>query len=543
MADNFPSRIPLLWLLTPFALGIIAGRLFPSEIHPVIYVVVIIFDRLCRIQINLFLALGANATASYTLAGYVYIVQTDKGFTSSFEYPDREATLTLEISRLYESTHLKARGIARVSVAESHLKHVQDRQTYFSVEPVKGEVFEDTPKIGSILRARGILSRLDSSESHQGFYSYLRNSGVATLFSRATVISIETPRGSWNRWLHKLRSVASLTLTLGFNGSESESGPYRAMMLGMKSELTREQEQLFLENGAMHLFAISGLHIGVIAACGHALFLLIRIPKNWIPIPNLILIGLFVMMTGGAPSAWRALLMIACYYLCLSSKRQAASLNALVLSALICLIVDPLQLFLAGFQFSYTTVAAILLYGVPMGNVLNKRWTPFNGIPRDQWTLPRNAFAQAGSFLINSFAISFAAFIASSAFSIVYFNTVPIFGVFANVIMLPLASLAIISGFLSLAFASIFLSPISILFNHAAHLTIWTMQTCLEAIDQFGYTHISFNDPSVSFLFGLSLALLVFLCYGYNRTWGFRARWLALFPVSYTGLCLVAGLI
>ena len=50
--------------------------------------------------------------------------------------------------------------------------------------------------------------------------------------------------------------------------------------LGMKSELTREQRQLFLENGAMHLFAISGLHIGVIAACGHTLFLLVRFPKK-----------------------------------------------------------------------------------------------------------------------------------------------------------------------------------------------------------------------------------------------------------------------
>ena len=544
MSAEFPTRIPLLWLLAPFALGIIAGRLFPSEIHPGVYVVAIIFAFAAAATAKRRVALWAPMLLSATaLAGYVYIVQTDKGFTSSFEYPEREATLTLEISRLYESTHLKARGIARVSVAESHLNHVQNRETYFSVEPVKGEIFEDTLKIGSVLRARGVLSPLDSPESHQGFSSYLRNSGVATLFSRATVISIETPRGSWNRWLHQLRSLASHTLTLGFNGSESESGPYRAMMLGMKSELTREQEQLFLENGAMHLFAISGLHIGVIAACGHALFLLVRFPKNWIPIPNIVFIGLFVMMTGGAPSAWRALLMIGCYYLCLSSKRQAASLNALVLSALICLIVDPLQLFLAGFQLSYTTVAAILLYGVPMGNALTKKWAPFRGIPRDQWTLPRNALDKTGRFFINSFAISFAAFIASSAFSIVYFNTVPIFGVFANVIMLPLASLAIISGFLSLAFASLFLSSISILFNNAAHLIIWAMQTCLKAIDQFGYTHISFSDPSVSILFGLSLTLLVFLCYGYNRAWGFRARWLTLFPVSYTILCLAAGLV
>ena len=543
MSADFPSRVPLLWLLAPFVLGIISGRLFPAEIHPGIYLLAIVLSIASILSARQRVSRwGPMLMLTTAFAGYVYIIETDKGIPSSNEYPEREATLTLEISRLYESTHSRTRGIARISLAEIHLAHVRNRETYFSVTPTNGDTFDEKLEIGSIIVAKGILSPLDSSDRHQGFSSYLRNSGVATLFSRATVLSVDPPRSSWTQRLHDLRSLASRALTLGFTGTEPESGPYRAMVLGMKSELTQEQEQLFLENGAMHLFAISGLHIGVIAACGHALFLFMRIPKNWIPVPNLILIGLFVMMTGGAPSAWRALLMIACYYLCYSSKRQSASLNALTLSALICLIVDPLQLFLAGFQLSYTTVAAILLYGVPMGEVLGKRWTPFNGIPRDQWTLPRKACEKGSRFLINSLAISFAAFIASSAYSIIYFNTVPIFGVFANVIMLPLASLAIISGFLSLAFASLLLSPVSILFNHAAHLTIWTMQTCLKTIDKLGFTHISFHDPSVSTLFGLSLALLMFLCFGYSRSWGFGARWLTLFPISYTGLCLVAGL-
>jgi len=544
MTAEFPNRIPLLWLLAPFAFGIIAGRVFPAEIHPGVYVIAIIFafaaTESAKRRFALWVPMLLPATA---FAGYVYIVQIDKGFPSSCEYPEREATLVLEVSRLYESTHSKARGIARINVADSHLNFLQNRETYFSAAPVKGQQFEDTLTIGSMLTARGILSPLDAHASDHGFSSYLRNSGVASLFTRATAISVEEPRSSWNRWFHELRSKASHALQLGFSGSESESGPYRAMMLGMKSELGQEQEKLFLENGAMHLFAISGLHIGVIAACGHALFLLIQVPRKWAPILNIALIALFVMMTGGAPSAWRALLMIACYYLCLSSKRQTASLNALILSALICLMVDPLQLFLAGFQLSYATVAAILLYGVPMGKALCKKWAPFDGLPRDLWTWRHNALDKAGSFLINSFAISFAAFLASSALSIIYFNTVSIFGVFANVIMLPLASLAIISGFLSLAFATLFLSPISILFNHAAHLIIWTMQNCLETIDRLGYTHIRFSDPSPSILFGLALALLVFFFYGYNRAWNFRIRWLALFPVSYASLCLAAGII
>ncbi|MEC7905724.1 MAG: hypothetical protein VYC82_00705 [Verrucomicrobiota bacterium] len=152
ISAEFPTRIPLLWLQAPFASGIIAGRLFPAEIHPGVCVVVIIFAFAAAATAKRRVALLAPMLLPATaLAGYVYIAQKDEGFTSSFEYPEREATLTLEISRLYESTHLKARGIARVSVAESHLNHVQDRETYFSVEPVKREIFEDTLKIGRYL--------------------------------------------------------------------------------------------------------------------------------------------------------------------------------------------------------------------------------------------------------------------------------------------------------------------------------------------------------------------------------------------------------
>ena len=126
MSAEFPTRIPLLWLLAPFALGIIAGRLFPTEIHPGVYAVAIIFAfvaaAIAKRRVALWVPMLLPATA---LTGYVYIVQTDEVFNSSYEYPEREATLTLEISRLYESTHLKTRGVARISDAESHLNHFQ----------------------------------------------------------------------------------------------------------------------------------------------------------------------------------------------------------------------------------------------------------------------------------------------------------------------------------------------------------------------------------------------------------------------------------
>ena len=80
MADNFPSRIPLLWLLTPFIFGIIAGRIFPVEIHPVIYTVVIALSIASIASANQPLSRWAPMLLPATaFAGYVYIVQMDMG--------------------------------------------------------------------------------------------------------------------------------------------------------------------------------------------------------------------------------------------------------------------------------------------------------------------------------------------------------------------------------------------------------------------------------------------------------------------------------
>ena len=90
MSAEFPTRIPLLWLLAPFALGIIAGRLFPRKIHPRVYAVAIIFAFVAAAIAKRRVALWAPMLLPATgLIGYVYIVQTDEVFNSSYEYPER----------------------------------------------------------------------------------------------------------------------------------------------------------------------------------------------------------------------------------------------------------------------------------------------------------------------------------------------------------------------------------------------------------------------------------------------------------------------
>src|SRR5690606_40928374 len=113
----------------------------------------------------------------------------------------------------------------------------------------------------------------------------------------------------------------------------------------------------------MHLFAISGLHIGVIAAGIHAFLSLLRVPRLPKLVTGLTLLWLYVQITGGTPSAVRAFSMVALFQLTLQLRLPGNPVSAVATAALLVLMVDPLQLFSASFQMSYGIVASLLLYG------------------------------------------------------------------------------------------------------------------------------------------------------------------------------------
>ncbi|MBN11980.1 MAG: hypothetical protein CMI17_03095 [Opitutaceae bacterium] len=531
-----PARLPLLWFLIPLIAGIVVGRIFPTNLSLLFYTISLAFCfgsyYLRKTTWPLFISI------SLFLAGSGYVADVTQNNTIHSDLPVREAKVTFKIDRLFQSAFNQLSGLGEIVFTDTHLPELEGAKVYFSLNIPDELKLKSDPRIGSQIQAIGIFAPLDSNVSQNGFQSYLKNSGISGIFNRGKLLSISKKPSSWRNWLNNLLTSANYALTHQIESDSPAARSYRAMLLGLKSELSEQQKTIFLQSGALHLFAISGLHIGVIATCGHALFLCFRIPRAWIPLPNLLLITVFVFMTGGAPSAFRALLMIACFYLCQLSNRQSASINALVLSATICLLLNPLQLFQAGFQMSYVTVASILLFGVPIGKRLCDRWKPFKEIPKDLWSLWQKATNAIGRFTISSFAISVAAFLSSSALSIIYFNTLSTIGVLLNLILLPLASLTIISGFLSLAFSIIGVGPIISLFNHAAILILSLIHGILQAFSQVSGAHLTFKNPPIHPLFVLLSVLLIGLFFGYSRLWKFKLRWLLLFPLAYTGACI-----
>jgi ComEC/Rec2-related protein len=164
-----------------------------------------------------------------------------------------------------------------------------------------------------------------------------------------------------------------------------------ALALGSRDGLSPEMNQAFLRTGTIHILSVSGMHTAIAALILLVLLRLARVPywaMHLILIPAL---GGYVLLTGMAPAATRAWLMITLWAWGKAFFRHVPALNSVAASALILLVLNPFLIFNNGFLFSYTVVLSLLL-GWPWlrhaASVLQERrlWIPVAARGRPGWT-------------------------------------------------------------------------------------------------------------------------------------------------------------
>lgn len=269
-------------------------------------------------------------------------------------------------------------------------------------------------------------------------------------------------------------------LRLGAPDGGALDSIYVAMLLGQKTELSDAQTDRFRMTGTMHFFAISGLHIGVIAAVIAQFLMLVRVPRRLSPFIGLPLLYLYVEITGAPPSAVRAFLMAAFFWASFAFTRQRSPLAALAASAVFVLIFKPDQLWSIGFQLSYTVVLSILLLGLPLYDAASARLSPFRYLPKDNWAAWQHIYAWFQDALLLLFAISFSAWLASAPLGAAFFGYLSPGAVFLNMALVNLAALAISTGVISLTVATLGLESLAGFLNHAAWLAIQVMDSLVD---------------------------------------------------------------
>lgn len=388
--------------------------------------------------------------------------------------PETELLAELRVETPFRSNGKSWSGLARAERVPDDCPELQNARIFYQFS--KSET-PNPPYEGMRFRLRGIARDISQdSWFDEGFREFLHSRRTSILLGNGDCFQ-ELDSGINAALREKfLRLKSSLIEKLVNSQSpwEREQRILTAMMLGERKLLPPDREDDFMLTGTMHIFAVSGLHVSLFAAICFWIFSKCRLPYWGLAAGTLAISWFYVQLTGAAPSAMRAWIMIVFLLSARLFGRSSHPLNALILAAVIALWIQPSLWNSLGFQLSYSVVASIFLYGIPLDNALRKRWKPFKYVPAHALSRFQRAFVWLGSKLISLFSVSLGTFVAGAAFVAAHFGVFTPIAVLVNLILIPLVGIL-----LGTAIASAVLFCIPVPGMSALAQFIWTADCML----------------------------------------------------------------
>ena len=224
--------------------------------------------------------------------------------------------------------------------------------------------------------------------------------------------------------LTRLRKDFSRRLGLGLEHAPALASLNRAILLGERANLPRTTRLTFVNAGTIHVFAISGLHVMIVAWLIVYLLLLARLPLRLAGLVSLPVLWGYVVVIGLPPSAVRAALMASFYFLAPLFWRKPDSLVAWELTFLCVHLVRPAHIANVGSVLSFTVMFAILLTVRTVRGILPRR--------------------------LQHLVVAGAAWAAGVPIAAHVFGRVTPGGLLANLALIPAATVTVVSGALGL---------------------------------------------------------------------------------------------
>ena len=335
--------------------------------------------------------------------------------------------------------------------------------------------------VGDRIRIRAYLRRPIGYRNEGGFdiARYHRLNGVDALavpVGRSAPEVIARGYGSIVlRAVGRLRDRIRAAIDGRFGVPEKEV--LKALVIGEKNRLDEGLQETYRAAGLAHVLAISGFHVGVVAALAYALFwfLLTRSERLALrfgvhKIAALLTFApmvLYVLLAGMRISTVRAGIMIGALLVAMAIDRARDAASAIALAAIAILLVDPAALFGASFQLSFAAVIGIFF--------VLWRWSAARRDPGGEpapWTWRRGI----ALYLL----VSVAANLATLPITAATFNRVSLAGLIANPILVPVVA-GVGIPLVLLGTVSVFVyEPLSAVFYYAALLVIRASGAVME---------------------------------------------------------------
>ena len=345
------------------------------------------------------------------------------------------------------------RSIAQVQVTHLLRHGAAWRAAYGQVLVVTPAMLPEEIFAGRVVEVTGVLA-LPPTPVAEGLFdyrAYLRRHGVYyQLAASATndwrLLDAGLSRPLCDRFLQWARA----TLARGLPEEDESLRLIWAMTLGWKPALTNEVYEPFMRSGTMHIFAISGLHIALIAGILVAVLRVFQVPRIWCGWVIIPLIWFYTAATGWQPSAIRSTLMMSVIIGGWALERPSDLVNSLAAAAFIILLWDPQQMFGASFQLSFLVVLSIALLVPPLEAARDRLLRTDPLLPTDLLPRWRRWLQTVLRWVTASIAVSLAAWLGSLPLTACYFHLLSPVTLLANLCIVPLSSLALAANLGSL---------------------------------------------------------------------------------------------
>jgi competence protein ComEC len=285
---------------------------------------------------------------------------------------------------------------------------------------------------GQVVLMTGHLSPPSGPVEPGGFdfqrMAWFEGLGAVGYTRTPVLLGAEASEGAAGLWVYRQRVAISRGVQDRLNG---ESGAFAAaIMTGDRSGMGQDSLAVLRASNLAHLLAISGMHMGILAAFifatlryGFALWPTAALywpTKKMAAIGALIAAAGYLALSGGNVSTERAFVMVAVMLVAVLFDRRALTLRAVAIAALIVLTLRPEALFGPGFQMSFAaTTALVAVFGI-------MRQIDLPRVPR--WA------KSVGAVIISSLVAG----LATAPFAAFHFNQIAQLGLIANLMSVPL---------------------------------------------------------------------------------------------------------
>jgi competence protein ComEC len=310
-------------------------------------------------------------------------------------------------------------------------------------------------KIGDYIQADCWLDTFKPAQNPGQFdvKAYLARKNVyvaAFIKTREAIEILNHPAApTWKALLAKLKLKARQLLLGQTLVENDEQAMLAALLLGQRNTINGSIITAFFKTGLIHILALSGSHVVALIGIVWWFSKMAGLAKRMRAAVCLFFIILFTLVVPPDASVLRASIIGIFFCISIIITRMPNSINTLALSAIILVLLRPLEFYEAGWQLSFICVLGILLLAGKIEDLFHRRTADWF-ILDDEKSKWLSLIKRNGFYLIKVFAAGIAATVGGAGILLYHFYTITPLTILWTIVVTPLVSLILVVGFLKI---------------------------------------------------------------------------------------------